>query len=34
MNPMRVTVSKRGDIQLLVPVGNIWNGVTLEIPDA
>lgn len=34
MTPTRVTVSKRGDIQLMVLVGNVWNGVTLEILDA
>lgn len=34
MNPTRVTVSKRGDIQLLFLVGNIWNGISLDLPDA
>lgn len=34
MNPTRVTVSKRGDIQLLVLVGNVWNGISLDLPDA
>lgn len=34
MNPTRVIVSKWGDIQLLVLVGNIWNGISLDLTDA
>ena len=34
MNPTRVVVSKWGDIQLVVLVGNVWNGITLDLPDA
>lgn len=34
MNPTRVSVSKAGDIQLFVLVGNVWHGIALETADA
>lgn len=34
MNPTRVSVSKAGDVQLFVLLGNIWHGIALEADDA
>lgn len=34
MNPTRVSVSKAGNVQLLVLVGSVWHGIALETADA
>lgn len=34
MRQTRITVSKRGDVQLHALVGGVWNGIILDRDDA